>query len=62
MIIVTLRHLAEAMETYPDAAAEIKVWVALSKTARWKNLVEVRSVFKDADGVDGYVVFNIRKK
>jgi mRNA interferase HigB len=30
------------------------------KEVRWRNFVEVRQVFKDADDVDGYLIFNIR--
>ena len=57
----TIKHLREAIGKYPDAASEIKAWVAVVKGARWHNLVEVRETFKDADNVKGYVVFNIRK-
>lgn len=48
------------MESYPDAANEIKAWTAVVEAVRWHNIEEVRSMFKDADLVDGYVVFNIR--
>ena len=58
--IVTLKHLHQAMEDYPDAANEIRAWVAIVKGARWHNMEEVRSTCKDADAVAGYVVFNIR--
>jgi mRNA interferase HigB len=58
--IVTRKHLREAMEQYPDAANEIKASVRIVEV-RWHNFDEVRRVFKDADYVDGYVVFNIRR-
>ena len=48
------------MESYPDAANEIKAWTSIVEAVRWHNFEEVRRVFKDADAVDGYVVFNIR--
>jgi len=35
--------------------------VAIVEVVRWHNFSEVRSVFADADDVDGYVVFNIRQ-
>ena len=60
MHIVTLKHLSEAMGRYPDAADEIKAWVSVVKAVRWHNFLEVRNTFKDADSVDGYVIFNIR--
>jgi mRNA interferase HigB len=49
------------MESYPDAATEIKAWTAIIEAVRWHNFAEVRRMFKDADPVDGYVVFNIRQ-
>jgi mRNA interferase HigB len=59
--IVTRKHLSEAMERYPDAANEITAWVGIVEAARWHNFVEVRRIFKDADSVDGYVIFNVRQ-
>ncbi len=49
------------MDQYPDAADEVKAWVSIIEAVRWHNFAEVRSWFKDADSVDGYVVFNIRQ-
>ncbi len=61
MNVVTRKHLVQAQLAYPDAAKEIKAWFAIAKSARWKNFVEVRHAFADADSVDDYVVFNIRQ-
>jgi len=58
--IVTRKHLRQAMENCPDAANEIKAWAAIIEVVRWRDFQDVRSVFKDADSVDGYVIFNIR--
>jgi mRNA interferase HigB len=58
--IVTQKHLHETMETYKDAAEDIKAWTEIVKGARWHKFQEVRSIFKDADHVDDYVIFNIR--
>ena len=49
------------MKRYPDAAKQIMAWPRIAKAARWRNFVEVRQVFNDADDVKGYVVFNIRQ-
>ena len=61
MEIVTRKHLTEAMESYSDAAGEIKAWMSVAKAVRWGSFLEVRHIFKDADSVDGYVIFNIRQ-
>jgi mRNA interferase HigB len=49
------------MERYPDAADEIKAWAEIVEAVRWRNFAEIRSWFGDADYVDGYVIFNIRR-
>jgi mRNA interferase HigB len=59
--IVTRKHLHGAMHQYPNAANEIKAWVVIVKEVRWHNFPEVRSTFKDADNVKGYVIFNVRQ-
>ena len=61
MNVVTRNHLIEAKGKYQDAAKEIDAWYKVAKTARWRNFVEVRQAFTDADAVDGYVIFNIRR-
>ena len=58
--VVTRKHLEQAMESYPDAANEIKAWTAIVEAVRWHNFDDVRGVFKDADSVDDYVIFNVR--
>lgn len=61
MQIVTRKHLVEAAERYPDAAREIWAWYRIANDARWRNFMEVRGAVRDADDVDGYVIFNIRQ-
>jgi mRNA interferase HigB len=59
--IVTRRHLSDAMKQYPDAASELEAWAGIVEAVRWHNFAEVREMCKDADYVNGYVVFNIRR-
>jgi mRNA interferase HigB len=49
------------MKNYPDAANEIKAWTTIVEPVRWHNSDDVRGMFKDADFVDGFVIFNIRR-
>jgi mRNA interferase HigB len=55
---VTRRHLSEASPQPPDAAKEIQAWTGIVEAVRWHHFVEVHQVFKDADSVEGYVIFN----
>lgn len=59
--IVTRRHLSEAVKRHPNAAGEIAAWIKIVESVRWSNFQELRNTFPDADNVDGYVVFNIRR-
>jgi mRNA interferase HigB len=61
MNVVTRKHLVEAEKQYPDAAKEIQAWYKIAQAARWRNFVVVKQVFKDADNVEGYVIFNFRQ-
>jgi mRNA interferase HigB len=61
MHVVTKKHLALAIQEYPDGGNDIAAWHKVVKAARWRSFIDVRQVFKDADYVDGYVVFNIRQ-
>jgi len=60
MNIVTKKHLQEAMDAYKDAAKEIKAWQAIVRGAKWHNFPEVRAIFKDADLVGKFVIFDFR--
>lgn len=60
MEIVTRRHLKEAAERYKDAAGEIEAWQSIIRAARWRKFEDVKSIFKDADNVNGYVIFDFR--
>jgi len=58
--IVTIKRLQQASEDFREAADELGAWIKVVKLARWKNFVELRESFPDADEVDGFVIFNIR--
>jgi mRNA interferase HigB len=60
MYITTEDHLEKAKTAYKDAATALDDWQDVVEAARWHNIVEVREIYKSADPVDGYVVFNIR--
>jgi len=45
---------------HADAEAPLAAWFKIAKAAQWKNIVEVRRVFRDTDVVEKYTVFNIK--
>jgi mRNA interferase HigB len=58
--VITVKRLQQAAEEHEDATSDLASWIKIVKTARWKNFLELRASFPDADDVDGLVVFNIR--
>ncbi len=58
--IITKKHLKDAAEKHKDAADEIRAWQPIVKAARWRKFADVKSIFKDADNVNGYVIFDFR--
>ena len=60
MHIVTIKRLQQASEEFQGAASSIASWIKIVKSARWRNFVELRASFPDADDVDGFVAFNIK--
>ncbi len=60
MVLVTRKHLAEAAANHKEAAEELTTWQTIAEASRWRNLIDLKATFPDADYVDGYVVFNIR--
>ena len=45
---------------HADAEAPLAAWFKIAKAAQWKNIVEVRQVFRDTDVVGKYTIFNIK--
>ncbi len=61
MHVITIKHLNEAAMHYPDAANELGAWTTIVRQVRWTCFADVRQVFADADAVEGYIIFNIRR-
>jgi mRNA interferase HigB len=58
--VLTPKTLKSVAEVHKAAAKELMAWLDIVESARWRNFLEVRHLFLDADAVDGYVIFNIR--
>jgi len=59
MLIVTERRLIEYTRQHPEAARSLLRWAGITNVALWKNRLEVRQVFPQADQVGACTVFNI---
>jgi mRNA interferase HigB len=61
MHVVTEKHLKEAAEQYPGAAAQVAAWRAIARDGHWRSFIDLQQVFADADCVGDYVVFKIHR-
>ena len=60
MHLITIRNLRKDAALYPDAKNQIDRWNATVKQAEWQNLEDVRKIYRDAEAVGNFTVFNIK--
>ena len=60
MHVISRKKLKEAATRHGDLEAPLDAWFRIAKRASWKNLVDVRKTFSNADDVGKWTVFNIK--
>ena len=60
MRLISIRNLRRDAAKYPDAVLSINNWYATVKNSQWKNLEDVRQIYRDAEAVGNFTVFNIK--
>ena len=60
MHLISIRNLRIDSARYPDVTKQVNDWYTVFKTANWKNLEDVRKVYRDAEAVGNFTVFNIK--
>ena len=60
MHLISIRNLRRDAAKYPDAVLSINNWYATVKNSQWKNLEDVRQIYRDAEAVGNFTVFNIK--
>jgi mRNA interferase HigB len=60
MHLISIRNLRTDASQYPDLKKQIDEWDATVKRADWQNLEDVRKVYRDAEAVGNFTVFNIK--
>jgi mRNA interferase HigB len=60
MHLIAIRNLRVDAAKYSDVSKKIKDWYQAVKQASWQNLEEVRTVYRDAEAVGDFTVFNIK--
>ncbi|GCL42281.1 MAG: type II toxin-antitoxin system HigB family toxin [Aphanizomenon sp.] len=60
MHLISIRTLREEAEKYPDIKKQIESWYITVKKAEWQSLNDVQKVYRDAEAVGNFTVFNIK--
>jgi len=58
--IISIRNLRNDASKYPDVTSQIDAWYRVVKSSSWQHLEEVRNVYRDAEAVGNFTVFNIK--
>lgn len=60
MHLISIRNLRAAAAFYPDAVLAVNNWYATVRKSKWQNLEDVRQIYRDAEAVGNFTVFNIK--
>lgn len=60
MHLISIRKLRSDATKYPDISQVIEAWYAVVKRANWENLEDVRKIYRDAEAVSNFTVFNLK--
>jgi mRNA interferase HigB len=60
MHLISIRNLREDAVKYPDIKKQIEDWHITVKQAEWQSLNDVQKVYRDAEAVGNFTVFNIK--
>ncbi len=60
MHLISIRKLRHDAMKYPDISQTIEAWYAVVKKATWASLEDVRKIYRDAEAVGNFTVFNLK--
>jgi len=60
MHLISIRNLRTDTAQFPDVKNQVEGWYATVKKADWQNLEDVRIIYRDAEAVGNFTVFNIK--
>jgi mRNA interferase HigB len=58
--VISRKALREFWARHPDAEQALPEWFKVATKATWRDLTEVRKMYRSADAVERWTVFNIR--
>jgi mRNA interferase HigB len=60
MHLISIGKLRADASQFPDVGQQVEIWNAAVEGAEWQNLEEVRQIYRDAEAVGNFTVFNIK--
>ncbi len=60
MHLIHIRNLRSDAGQYPDISSQVEQWYATVKKANWQSLEDVRLIYRDAEAVGNFTIFNIK--
>jgi mRNA interferase HigB len=60
MHLISIRNLRVDTAQYPDIKKQVNNWYTTVSKANWNNLEDVRQIYRDAEAVGNFTVFNVK--
>jgi mRNA interferase HigB len=60
MHLISIRNLRQDSSRYPHLKKAIDEWYSILRKAQWQSLEDVRRIYRDAEAVGNFTVFNIK--
>ena len=60
MHLISIRNLRTDTGQFPDVKKQLENSYATVKKADWQNLEDVRIIYRDAEAVGNFTIFNIK--
>lgn len=60
MHLISIRKLRTDATQFPDVKKQIDNWYATVTKANWQSLEDVQRIYRDAEAVGNFTVFNIK--
>jgi mRNA interferase HigB len=60
MRLIAIKNLRNEAYQYPNAKKAVEAWYLVMKNSDWSSLEDIRRVYRDAEAVGNFTVFNIK--
>lgn len=60
MHLIAISKLRADAARYPDVSMQVEAWYSTVKNASWQSLEDVRVIYRDAEAVGNFTVFNLK--